>query len=514
MIYRGKCWYTYDFGVTYKVSGADRYIGYTGYKVCNPAVANPTVQVTSDVGTLYNKQAPDLSGYSGFYGEETSVGNVDPSWIQFSIVEENFSFKSDPGDIPPQPGIDMSGIGGDSYSVSFGVSTSDSYGIDILYYWENYSGRTIYVKGELYRSGTKICENSIQVDNGHSGVLLRLTCDKPGSDGEIRLYKSKWYVSVDNATWYHVETKWNTVYYYAPNKVVGDIVFRPNPIIYGIEQQTNKQFRNYGQAGANYDYVLMICSFDANQHQLKDDLGNSVTSAQYKCVWKTYTDTYQLGVKSRQLTLDGSAYKIVNVYGYGSGEVRSVISKSGYNVYTIDADNAVVVSVAGDYAFDFVNGSKDVDVSQAYKYDFLGLKGWAVKNMSEYFAGYIVDGSQYVSRYDRNYVTLYFVNAYNDRFEVDKDGNTVISTTINVPAGGTYQYGPVSSGEWEVLLNWGSVAAFKISAVEMPTPSPSPTCRLILRTGIQWLDQVVFCIGGYGITVAVLIGAVILLLVL
>ncbi|AML61173.1 hypothetical protein A0E62_gp27 [Pyrobaculum filamentous virus 1] len=462
VIYRGRCWYTYDFVVTYKFFGTDRYVGYTGYKVCDPAVANPTVQISSDVGILYNKQAPDLSGYTDYYGEEVSVGNVDPSWVEFYIVEENFRFRSDPGDIPPQPGIDITWIGADSASASFGLSTSSSFGIDILYYWHNYSGSAIYVKGELYRSGTKICENSVQVNSGQSNVLLRLNCDTPGSDGEIRMYKSKWYVSVDGNTWYHVETKWNSVYYYAPGKVVGDIVFRPNPIIYGIENYTGKQYRNYGQAGVNYEYILMLCSMDPNTHQLVDDKGISLVSVENKCRWMTGTDTYTLGVKSRQLTLDGNAYKTVNVYGYGDGKVWSVQSKSGYNVYTINADNAVVVSMMGDYAFDFVNGSKDVDVSQAYQYKLLWLRGWGVKNLSEYFAGYIVDGSQYVSRYDRNYVTIYFDSAYSGSFIVEKDGQTVHSTNINVPAGGTYQYGPLSGGEWIVDLSWGSIASFKL----------------------------------------------------
>ena len=389
------------------------------------------------------------------------MGNVDPQWVEFYVVEENFRLRSDPGDIPSQPGIDMTGIGGYSYSVSFGLTTSSTYGIDILYDWQNYSGRTIYVKGEVYRGGTKICEKSVQVNNGQV-VRLQLTCDTPGSDGEIRIYKSKWYVSEDNATWYHVETKWNTVYFYTPGKVVGDIVFRPNPIIYGIENYTGKQFRNYGRADSSYDYVLMLCSMDPNTHQLVDDKGVSLVSWQYKCRWRTGTDTYQLGVKSRQLTLDGSPYKTVNVYGYGDGKVWSVASKSGYNVYTINADNAVVVSVFGDYAFDFVNGSKDVDVSQAYAYDFLGIKGWSVVNLGEYFAGYITDGGQYVNRYDRNYVTLYFVNAYSGPFTVEKDGNTVFSTNINVPVGGTYQYEPLSSGKWVIELRWGSIASFKL----------------------------------------------------
>ena len=461
MIYRGRCWYTYSFSVTYKIRGTDRFVGYTGYKVCLPAVANPRVQVTSDLGYLYDKQAPDLSGYTDFYGEVVSVGNVDPQWVEFRVVEENFSIRSDPGDIPPQPGIDMTGIGGQSFSVNLSASTSSVYGIDIWYDWGNFSWRTIYVKGELYRGGTKICEKTIQVDKGKV-ERLQLTCDVPGNDGEVRIYKSKWYVSEDNDTWYHIETKWNTVYYYTPGKVVGDIVFRPNPIIYGIENYTGKQYRNYGRAGESYEYVLMLCSMDPNVHQIVDDMGLSLVSAQYKCRWRTGTDTYALGVKRRQLTLDGSPYKTVNVYGYGDGKVRSIKSKSGYSVYTVDADNAVVVSVLGGYAFDFVNGVKDVDVSQAYAYDLFGIRGWAVKNLSEYFAGFITDGNQYVGEYDRDYITLYFVNAYSGRFEVEKNGNTVYGTTINVPAGGMYRYGPLSSGEWTILLSWGSVASFKI----------------------------------------------------
>ena len=460
VIFRGRCWYTYDFVVTYKLRGTDRYVGYAGYKACDPAVATPRVHISGDGRILYSKQAPDLSGYRDFYGELVSVGNVDPSWVEFYIVEEGFSFRSDPGDIPPQPGMNMDAIWASSYSVTFGVLTTSSYGIEILYYWNNFSWRDIYVKGELYRSGTKICENSVQVNRGQSNVLLRLTCDTPGSDG--RMYKSKWYVSENGNTWYHIQTRWNSVYYFAPGKVVGDIVFKPNPIIYGIELHTGKRYRNYGQAGVNYEYVLMLCSMDSNTRQLVDDKGISLASVQYKCRWRTGTDTYTLGVKSRQLTLNDKAYKTVNVYGYGDGQVRSVQSKSGYNVYTINADNAVVISVVGDYAFDFVNGSKDVDVSQAYQYNLLWLRGWGVRNLREYFAGFIADGSQYVSMYDRNYVTIYFARAYSGPFTVEKDGETVYSTNINVPAGGTYQYGPLSSGEWVVSLSWGGIASFKL----------------------------------------------------
>jgi len=458
VIYRNRCWYTYDFVVRGSIS---KYVGYRGYKVCYPAVANPTVEISSDAAISYRKQAPDIS--ADYYGETIHVGSVSPSWIEFNVIDEGVRIRVDGSDIPPSD-IDDSLIDRDVFSVMYGIPTNYGYGIDMLYYWQNNSGTTIYVKGEVYSGGTMVCQVSDSVNSG-SYKNLYVLCDTSGSDGEIRTYKIKWYISTDNTTWYHVETRLISVYYYAPRKTVGDIVFRPNKIIYDIENYTGKQFRNYGQSGMSYDYVLMVCSMDTTEHELKDDLGKAVYSRGYKCVWGTYTDTYLLGVNSRQLYLDSSPYKTVNVYGYGDGKVWSVESKSGYNVYTIKADNAVVISVGGDYAFDFVNGVKDVDVSQTYQYSILWIRGWGVKNLSEYFAGYIMDGNQYVSKYDRSYVTLYFVTAYSGRFEVEKDGVVVYSTNIDVPAGGTYQYGPLSRGEWSILLNWGSVASFKIVGI-------------------------------------------------
>jgi len=47
-----------------------------------------------------------------------------------------------------------------------------------------------------------------------------------------------------------------------------------------------------------------------------------------------------------------------------------------------------------------------------------------------------------------------------------------------------------------------------------PPPQPSPACPPLFRTGVSWLDQVVLCIGGYGVTVAVLIAAIALLMLL
>ena len=460
MIYRDRCWYTFDFVVGGSIS---KYVGYRGYKVCYPAVNNPTVIISSDVKTLYWKKAPDID--ADYYGETISI-DVSPSWVEFAVGDEGFSVRVEGSDIPPSE-IDDSFLVRRVEDVYFAYRTTGSYGIVMYYYWQNNSSQKVYLRGKVYSGGTEVCQVDAWVDPS-SYTIPFIGCDSPGSDGEIRTYKIKWYISTDNATWYHVETRLISVYYYDSEKTVGDIVFRPSKIIDGIEEYTGKKFRNYGQSGVSYDYVLMICKMKTTQSELKDDLGNAVYSKGGKCVWGVYTDTYPLGVKSRQLYLDGVTYKTVNVYGYGDGRVRSVQSKSGYSVYTIDADNAVVVSVFGDYAFDFVNGVKDVDVSQAYQYHVLGARAWKVVNLSEYFTGAVnevANWGQYVSKYDKGYITLYFADAYSDRFEVEKDGVVVYSTNINVPAGGTYQYGPLSRGEWKILLNWGSVAAFKIVGI-------------------------------------------------
>jgi len=46
-----------------------------------------------------------------------------------------------------------------------------------------------------------------------------------------------------------------------------------------------------------------------------------------------------------------------------------------------------------------------------------------------------------------------------------------------------------------------------------PTTTPS-SCSPLFRTGVELLDQVVFCVGGYGITVAIAVMAFFVLLLL
>jgi len=52
------------------------------------------------------------------------------------------------------------------------------------------------------------------------------------------------------------------------------------------------------------------------------------------------------------------------------------------------------------------------------------------------------------------------------------------------------------------------------TAVWEPSGGQPSQCQPIIKTGISVLDNVVFCVGGYGVTLPILIGAVILLILL
>jgi len=52
------------------------------------------------------------------------------------------------------------------------------------------------------------------------------------------------------------------------------------------------------------------------------------------------------------------------------------------------------------------------------------------------------------------------------------------------------------------------------SLTPTPTPAPAPACSPLFRTGVEFLDRVLFCVGSYGITVAVVVAAFFVLLLL
>ena len=179
MMCGGRCWFTRDFFVTWG------YVGYSGYKVCGRSV---NVAVDSDVGLLYGSVVP--ADYRGFYSDRAYVGGVGISWVRF--VADDVSIVSDPGDIPPELPVDL---------IGFWVSRVIPSTRGVVYYVNNHSDYDIYLRGEVYVDGDKMCENEVFVPVSNSNV--RLVCSVPGSR-----YKVKLYVSVDRNTWHHVETRW------------------------------------------------------------------------------------------------------------------------------------------------------------------------------------------------------------------------------------------------------------------------------------------------------------------
>jgi len=521
-MYRGSCWYTFDFLVSHKFYNEYRNIEYYGFRVCDP-IHNPRVIVYTDAGIAYNNEARDHS-IPNLYGDGFRIYHIDPKYIEFWIPYENLKVRFGEGDIPGVIPTSMQNIRITDVITQSRIPITSPFGYEISFTWINNSGSTAYVKAELYRGNEKVCERQEMVINNGS-VRFTLSCDVPGRDGEIRLYTLKHYVSTSiSGPWYLHTVRKNFVYYHEPGKTVGDIVFRPSLFAYNIEEflkrnGLTREFRNYGKAGDKLDYVLMLCSMDPNQHQLKDDLNIEVESTQYRCRWR-HVDTYKvpLGPVDRQLYLDNIPYKTVRMYGYGGGRIRRVESVSGYTSYRIDADKAVVKSVYGDFAFDYVDGVKTVDVSSAYRHSFFGIRGWAVANSDERFAGFIATGREYVKLFDRSKITVKFDSEYNDVFEVKKDGEKVFSSVINVPAGGEYTWSGFGDlGEYVMYLNWGPLASVKLingGDGDTMDGGTAAECGAVFRTGVEALDRVLFCVGGYGITVAVLLAVFVVILLL
>ena len=94
---------------------------------------------------------------------------------------------------------------------------------------------------------------------------------------------------------------------------------------------------------------------------------------------------------------------------------------------------------------------------------------------------------------------------------VATDENGYASTTYDVNQKtwfkaefkGDEQYDPASA-----------TAVWEPSAQPPPQPSPGQVCSPVFKMGMEFLDQVLFCIGGVGVSVAVLLVVFFVLLLL
>ena len=103
-------------------------------------------------------------------------------------------------------------------------------------------------------------------------------------------------------------------------------------------------------------------------------------------------------------------------------------------------------------------------------------------------------------------------------FYYSTDGETWINfvavvTDENGYASATYD---ASGKTWFKAEFKGDEQYDPVSATAVwPPPTTTPSsCSPLFRTGVELLDQVVFCVGGYGVTVFALLVAIILLMLL
>jgi len=88
------------------------------------------------------------------------------------------------------------------------------------------------------------------------------------------------------------------------------------------------------------------------------------------------------------------------------------------------------------------------------------------------------------------------------------DSSGVATATYQAPSAGTYYF----KAEFKGDATYSSAVAY--ATVEVTEATAGAGCEPIFRTGISQLDTVLFCIGNYGITVAVVAVAFVLLLLL
>jgi hypothetical protein len=90
------------------------------------------------------------------------------------------------------------------------------------------------------------------------------------------------------------------------------------------------------------------------------------------------------------------------------------------------------------------------------------------------------------------------------------DSNGEVSTTYDLSPG-THTVRAVFTGD---DVYEGSEVSTTVSVGQQPQQPQSPQCSPVFTTGIDVLDRVLFCVGGYGVTVAVIIATVIFIILL
>ncbi len=106
-----------------------------------------------------------------------------------------------------------------------------------------------------------------------------------------------------------------------------------------------------------------------------------------------------------------------------------------------------------------------------------------------------------------------YVDIYVDGVKIytgTTDSNGEVSTTYDLSPS-THVVRAVFQGDSNYE---GSEASTTVSVGQQPQQPQAPQCSPVFTTGIDVLDRVLFCVGGYGVTVAVVIAVLIFIILL
>ncbi len=274
-----RCFQTYQFVLTRPIHGKN-YVGYTGYKRCNPFLKNPLVDIYVD-GVLWGtRSAPDLSGYEDFYGEEFQLDRQVSNSVRFVVRGSTAEVDVTIDEVPTYTcAVEPCSISGVSVYGLFGHTAGTPTSADIEYTVNNITGVDRGAKLELWLGGVKVSESTAVVANNSSETLRVTDSDSSTSPWSWRMYKYKLFdCDTSFSTCNLVEVGLWRVWYYggdAAGAVFSDYELGPDLQYFGWEVSPST-----GRAGDTATYYLWFLNMSGPDKNVNISDGvNSVTLA-------------------------------------------------------------------------------------------------------------------------------------------------------------------------------------------------------------------------------------------
>jgi hypothetical protein len=304
-----RCFQTYQFVLTRPIGGKN-YVGYTGYKRCNPFLKNPLVDIYVD-GVLWGtRSAPDMSGYQDFYGEEFQLDRQVNNSVRFVVRGSTNEVDVTIDEVPKYTCTsEPCSISGANVYGAFGLRAGTSPSADISYTVNNITGVSRGAKLELWLRDVKVSESTAVVANNSSATLRVTDGDSSTSQWSWRTYKYKLF-DCDTlfSTCNLVEVGLWRVWYYG-----GDMA---GAVFSDYELGSDLQYFGWvvspstGRAGDIATYYLWFLNMSGPDKNVNISDGvNSVTlaSTQYKInITNKLTRSYPSGRVVVPVYVDGS----------------------------------------------------------------------------------------------------------------------------------------------------------------------------------------------------------------